>query len=119
VWGVGEARGGPFISGWGGGKERWRAPVMLATAAIMAHSGDGTARADSGDEMARGRRKGTGTQGAKPCWWVSNGEEMGWTVAGDDRVDGRSRARGEGANERGWVVRERERAGVGRRGGCG
>jgi hypothetical protein len=61
--------------------------------------------------MARGRRKGIGTQGAKPCWWVSNGEETGRTVAGDERVDGRSRARGEGVDERGQVDRERADAG--------
>jgi hypothetical protein len=69
---------------------------MLAAAAMMAYSGDGTARADGGHGMARGRRKGTRTQGAKPCWRVSNGEETGRTVAGDERVDGRSRAREEG-----------------------
>jgi hypothetical protein len=49
-----------------------------------------------GDGMARGRRKGTGMQGAKPCWWASNGEETGRTVADDERIDGRSRAREEG-----------------------
>jgi hypothetical protein len=87
---------------------------MLVAAAMMAHSGDGTAWADGGDGMARGKHKGTGTQGAKPCWWVSNGKETGRTVAGDERVDGRSRARGEGADERGRAIRER--AGVGRRG---
>jgi hypothetical protein len=90
---------------------------MLAATATMAHSGDGTARADGGDGMARGRRKGTGMQGTKPCWWMSNGEETGRTVAGDECVDGQSRARGEGADEQGRAVRER--AGVGRRGGRG
>jgi hypothetical protein len=40
---------------------------MLVAAALMAHSGDGMARADGGDGMARDRRKGIGTQGAKPC----------------------------------------------------
>jgi hypothetical protein len=37
-WG---SSGGPFRSGRG---ERWRAPAILATAAMMAHYGDGTAR---------------------------------------------------------------------------
>jgi hypothetical protein len=54
---------------------------------------DGSGR--RGDVMARGRRKGTGTQGTKPCWWMSNGEATGRAVVGDDRVDSRSRARGE------------------------
>jgi hypothetical protein len=63
---------------------------------------------DGGDGMARGRHKGTGTQGAKPCWWVSNGEVTGRVVAGGDRVDSRSRARErERANKRGPPARER------------
>jgi hypothetical protein len=48
------------------GEERWRAPVTLATAAIMAHSGDGTARAGGGDGTARAQC--AGVQGAKPSW---------------------------------------------------
>jgi hypothetical protein len=81
---------------------------MLAAATMMAYSGDGTARADDGDGMAWGRRKRTGTQGAKPCWWESIGEETGRTVAGDERVDGRSRAREEGLTS-GAGPSERER----------
>jgi hypothetical protein len=36
-----------------------------------------------------------------------NGEETGRVVAGDDRVDGRTRARGKGADERGPPTRVR------------
>jgi hypothetical protein len=36
-----------------------------------------------------------------------NGEEMGWAVAGDEHVDGRSWARGKGADEWGPPARER------------
>jgi hypothetical protein len=51
---------------------------------MMAHSGgDGMSRAGSGDGMARSQ--GAGTQGTKPCWWVSNGEETGQAMVGDDR----------------------------------
>jgi hypothetical protein len=59
--------------------------TVVATGWLGAGGGDGTARS----QCAR-------TQGAKPCWWVSNGEEMGQMVAGDDRVVGRSRAREKG-----------------------
>jgi hypothetical protein len=62
-WG---SSGGPFIGGRGGGVERWRAPATLAAAVMMAHSGDGMARAGSGDGTARAQC--AGTQGAKPCW---------------------------------------------------
>jgi hypothetical protein len=64
---------------------------------------------DGGDGMARGRRKGTGTQGAKPWWWVSNGEATGRAVAGGKRVDSLITGAGEGADKRGWVDGERER----------
>jgi hypothetical protein len=52
---------------------------------------------DGGDGMARGRRNGTGTQGAKPCWWVSNGEATGRAVAGGERADSLITGVGEGA----------------------
>jgi hypothetical protein len=39
---------------------RWRTPVTLAAAAKMAHSCDGMTRAEGGDGIARGRRKGQG-----------------------------------------------------------
>jgi hypothetical protein len=37
---------------------RWRTPATLAAAVKMAHSCDGMARAEAGDGIARGRRKG-------------------------------------------------------------
>jgi hypothetical protein len=86
------------------------------TTAMMAHSGgDGMARAGGGDGMARSQ--GTGMQGAKPCWWVSSGEEMGRAVAGDGRIVGRSRARERGLTSRiGLSMEERVR---GRKRECG
>jgi hypothetical protein len=58
-----------------------------------------------------------GRKAPKSCWWASNGEEMGRAVAGDDRVVGRSWARGKGLTSRvGLLVEERVR---GRKGGCG
>jgi hypothetical protein len=86
------------------------------TMAMMAHSGgDGMAWAGGGDGMARSQ--GTGTQGAKPCWWVSNGEETGRAVAGDGRVVGRSRARERGLTSgTGLSMEERVR---GRKRECG
>jgi hypothetical protein len=39
---------------------RWHTPATLAAAAKMAHSCDGMARAEGGDGIARGRRKGPG-----------------------------------------------------------
>jgi hypothetical protein len=53
-----------------------------------------------------------------------NGEETGWAVADDECVDGRSQARGEGADQRGpptrkrAVVREKGRAWLTGRLGC-
>jgi hypothetical protein len=64
---------------------------------------------DGGDDMARGRRKGIGTQGTKPCWWVSNGEATGRAVAGGERADSLITSAGEGADKRGRVGKERER----------
>jgi hypothetical protein len=63
---------------------------------------------NNSDGMARGRRKGTGTQGAKPCWWVSNGEATGQVVAGGERADSLITGVGEGADKRGRVGKERE-----------
>jgi hypothetical protein len=51
--------------------------TVVATGWLGAGDGDGMARSQC-----------AGTQGAKPCWWASNGEETGWAVAGDDRVIG-------------------------------
>jgi hypothetical protein len=63
--------------------------------------------------MPRGRRKGTGTQGTKPCWCVSNGEATGRAVAGGEHADSLITGAGEGADKRGRVDREREDAGKG------
>jgi hypothetical protein len=59
--------------------------TVVATGWLGAGDGDGTARSQC-----------VGTQGAKPCWWASNGKETGQTVAGEDRVVGRSWAREKG-----------------------
>jgi hypothetical protein len=52
VWAVGGARGGLFIGGQGGGRRGGEHQRRFAAAAMMAHSGDGTARTGSGDGMA-------------------------------------------------------------------
>jgi hypothetical protein len=72
---VGEAKAGvrswgssgwPFYRWPGRGEERWRALATLAAAAMMAHSGDGTARAGGGNGTYRAQC--AGTQGAKLSW---------------------------------------------------
>jgi hypothetical protein len=104
-----------------GREERWRAPAMIA-AAMMVHSGD---------RMARGMRKGTGTQGAKPCWWMSNGEVTGRAVPAviasiadhgrGERADKRGPPAGERAIKRGraGAAVGQGRAVSGRRGRAG
>jgi hypothetical protein len=62
-WG---SSGGPFIGDRGGGGE------VASTGDACRGGDDGTqwrrdGSAGGGDGMARGRRKGIGTQGAKPC----------------------------------------------------
>jgi hypothetical protein len=84
---------------------------------MMAHSG--------GDGMAwrrRWRRDGLVTVrgGARHTFCAGkrvNGEETGRAVAGDERVDGRSRARGKGLTS-GACLPEKGRS-RGRKGGCG
>jgi hypothetical protein len=77
------------------GRKRWQAPARIAAAAMMAHSG--------GDGMARGRRwrrdDSVTVWGRKAPIHAGervNGEETGRAVAGDERVNGRSQARGRG-----------------------
>jgi hypothetical protein len=98
--GCGEAEAG--VSSWGssgwsfyqrpgrgrgrGREDRWRAPAMLVAAAMMAHSGDGMARAGA----RRQRRKAPNLLGER-----INGEATGQATAGGDHVDRRSMVRGE------------------------
>jgi hypothetical protein len=94
--GCGEAEAG--VRSWGssgrsfykrperGREDRWRAPAMLVAAAMMAHSGDGMARAGA----RRQRRKAPNLLGER-----INGEATGQATAGGDHVDRRSMVRGE------------------------
>jgi hypothetical protein len=90
----------------------------------------GEARCDSDDGAQWWRRDGSGRRwrrdgsvtGRRDArrqfgWWASNGEGTRRTVVGDDRVDGRSRAREKGLTSgTGLSAEERVR---GREGGCG
>jgi hypothetical protein len=77
--------GGPFIGGRGRGSEV-ASTGELATVVMMAHSGDGMARAGA----RRQGRKAPNLAGERV-----NGEAMGRAAAGGDRVNSRSWARGE------------------------
>jgi hypothetical protein len=78
----------------------------LATAVMMAHSGDGTAQAGEGEGMARTQcvgRKVPNRAGERV-----NGEATGRTVAGGERAD--SLVTGEGEKGLTGEARLRERA---------
>jgi hypothetical protein len=66
----------------------------LAMAAMMAHSGDGMARADD-DGMAQAGARRQRCKAPNLSGERVNGEATERAAAGGDRVDSRSRARGE------------------------
>jgi hypothetical protein len=112
--GCGEAEAG--VGSWGSsgqsfyrrpgrGEERWRAPATLAAAAMMAHSGDGTAQTGGGDGTAR--EQCAGTQGAKRAGERVNGEAMGRVVADGERTDSLITGAVDGADKQGSPARER------------
>jgi hypothetical protein len=74
----------------------------------VASTGD-DCRGDDGAQWRQdgsGLRKGTGTQGAKPCWWMSNGEVTGRAVPAVIASIA-DHGRGERADKRGPPARER------------
>jgi hypothetical protein len=91
--------------------------MKLATTAMMA--AHWWRRGGSVQAVATGRldHSAQGRKALKLCWWASNDEEKGWAVAGDDRVVGRSRARGKGLMSGvGLSAEERVRGRKGERG---